>query len=313
VLQKVSFPSGSRISRSVEDATFICGHHILNVDEGVFSAVLLEEFESSLDEVTQVVDLALTVVDLVSNVLVLGLEEVEDGKDLSVVGYEGLTDGIGAEDEMLENLKGHLDNLVVAGVKSGLNWDDELGNNGEDLGSTLLEHIKDTLNGEESVGFALLADTFEENRKVMMVVELSNIDFPVDLVLRSVIDSDGEISSVVEASELTGGDVSGFNGTSFRGGDLGLVLWLGERSGLTSSSISLLKGGGSCSSNRSLLSVDASDGFNFDWSLDSGCVGEVTEGRVHVLGLKRIGVRVESLGSIRLAKELLEVVLGHHG
>ena len=109
-----------------------------------------------------------------------------------------------------------------------------MGNNGKDLGSTLLEHIKDTLNGKESVGFDLLTDTFEENREVMMVVELSDIDFPVDLVLGSVIDSDGEISSVVEASELTGGDHSGFNGTSFRGGDLGLLLWLSERSGLTS-------------------------------------------------------------------------------
>lgn len=121
MLQKVSFPSGSRISRSVEDATFICGHHVLNVDERVFTTVLLEEFESSLDEVTQVLGFALGVVDLVSEVHVLGLEEVEDGEDLSVVGYERFSDGVGAEDELLEDLEGHLDDFKIAGVKGGYN------------------------------------------------------------------------------------------------------------------------------------------------------------------------------------------------
>lgn len=119
MLQKVSFPSGSRISRSVEDATFIGGDHVLDVDEGVFTTMLLEEFESGLDEVTQVLGFALGVVDLVSEVLVLGLEEVEDGEDLSVVGYKGFSNSVGAEDEVLENLKGHLDDLNVAGVKGG--------------------------------------------------------------------------------------------------------------------------------------------------------------------------------------------------
>lgn len=123
MLQKVSFPSGSRISRSVEDATFICGHHVLDVDEGVFTTMLLEEFESGLDEVTQVLGLALSVVDLVAQVLVLGLEEVENGEDLSVVGYEGFSNSVGAEDEVLENLKGHLDDLKIAGVKGGYEKD----------------------------------------------------------------------------------------------------------------------------------------------------------------------------------------------
>lgn len=118
-----------------------------------------------------------------------------------------------------------------------------MGNNGEDLGSTLLKHVEDTLDGEESVGIDLLTDTFEENGEVMMVIELGDINFPVDFVLRSVVDGDGEISSVIEASELTGGDVSGSNSSSFGGGELGGLLGLGEGSGLASTAVSFLKGG----------------------------------------------------------------------
>ena len=88
---------GMFIVRSVEDAALVDGHHVLYVDEGVFSAVSLEDFEGLLDKVTQVEGLALGVVDLVSQVHVLGLVKVEDGEDLSVVEHEGLTDGIGAQ------------------------------------------------------------------------------------------------------------------------------------------------------------------------------------------------------------------------
>ncbi len=61
----------------------------------------LEHFEGLLDEVTQVGSLALAVVDLITNVLVADLEQVQDGEDLSVVGDEGLTNGVRAADEGL--------------------------------------------------------------------------------------------------------------------------------------------------------------------------------------------------------------------
>lgn len=283
MLQKVSFPSGSRISRSVEDATFIGGHHVLNVDEGVFATVLLKEFESSLDEVTQVLGFALGVVDLVSEVHVLGLEEVEDGEDLSVVGHERFSNGVGAEDELLEDLESNLDDFKIARVKSGLNWDDQLRDDGEDLSSALLKHVEDTLDGEESVGVDLLADTFEENGEVMMVVELGNIDFPVDFVLGSVVDGDGEISSIVEASELTGGNGSRLDSSSSRGGQLGSLLGFSERGGLTSTAVSFLKGGSSTVGDRELIAGNGLDGLNLDGSLDSAILREVTEiGRAHV-------------------------------
>jgi len=103
---------------SVEHAALISRHHILDVDEGVFATVLLKHFESSLDQVTKVHLLPLTVHDGVSDVLVVLLEQVEDGEDLTVVGDECLTDGLRAQDERLEDLEGDHDNLGVAGVES---------------------------------------------------------------------------------------------------------------------------------------------------------------------------------------------------
>jgi len=76
-----------------------------------------------------------------------------------------------------------------------------------------------------------------------MVVQLGDIHFPVDFVLRSVVDGDGEISSVVEASELTAGDGSGLNSSGLGGGKAGGSFGLGETGGLTSTAVSLLEGG----------------------------------------------------------------------
>ena len=61
--------------------------------------------------------LSLAVVDLVAQVLVLDFEEVEDGEDLSVVGHEGLANGVRAGDEGLQDLQGDGDDLWVSGVQ----------------------------------------------------------------------------------------------------------------------------------------------------------------------------------------------------
>ena len=79
---------------SVQDTALIGRNHILDLHKSVFSAEDLEHLESLLDEVAEVGCLALAVVDLVTDVLVADLEKVEDGKDLSVVGNECLTDGV---------------------------------------------------------------------------------------------------------------------------------------------------------------------------------------------------------------------------
>jgi hypothetical protein len=79
----------------------------------------LEEFKGLLDKVTEVEALSLAVVDPVAQVGVALLEEVHNGQDLSVVGNEGLTDGIGAGHEGLQDFESDGDDLAVAGVKCG--------------------------------------------------------------------------------------------------------------------------------------------------------------------------------------------------
>ena len=79
---------------SVKNTTFIGRDHILDIDESVFSTVDLEHLKSLLNEVTKVGGLALTVVDLVAEVLIADLEDVEHREDLSVVGDKGLTNGV---------------------------------------------------------------------------------------------------------------------------------------------------------------------------------------------------------------------------
>ena len=83
-----------------------------------------------------------------------------------------------------------------------LDRDDQLGNNWENLSTALLQHVKNTLYSQESVWVLLLTDTLKENREVVVVVKLLNLNFPVDLELGAVLDSNWEISSVVEATEF---------------------------------------------------------------------------------------------------------------
>ena len=105
-------------ARSVKHAALVGGDHVLNVNECIISAVHLEQFERCNDHVTQALTLALAVVDLVSLVQVLGLEEVHDGEDLTIVGHEGLANGVTAEDEVLQDVEGSGDDCGVTGVQS---------------------------------------------------------------------------------------------------------------------------------------------------------------------------------------------------
>jgi len=123
----------------------------------------LKHLQGLLDQVAKVGCLSLRVVNLVADVSVADLEQVEDGEDLAVVGNEGLTDGVRAGHEGLQDLQGDRDDLNVTGVQGDLDGDDELGDDGKDLSTTLLKHVEDTLDGEESVRILLLTDALEEN------------------------------------------------------------------------------------------------------------------------------------------------------
>ena len=69
--------------------------------------------------IAQILALALAVVDRVSLIQVSGLEKVHDGKNLTVVGYKSLTNGVTALDELLEDVECCGDDLRVTCVQSG--------------------------------------------------------------------------------------------------------------------------------------------------------------------------------------------------
>ena len=83
----------------------------------------------------------------------------------------------------------------------------------QDLGLAVLEQIEDTLDCKESVWFLLLADSLHEDGEVVMVVELVHLNLPRNLVWGAMLNLDGQISTIVEAAELTRRDLSPLDGT----------------------------------------------------------------------------------------------------
>ena len=77
----------------------------------------------------------------------------------------------------------------------------------------------------------------------MMVVQLRDLHLPVDLVLGAVLNSDGEVSSIIEPSELTGGNSSLFECTGLWLLRKGLILGLVKTGGLASETFSFLEDG----------------------------------------------------------------------
>ena len=115
----VSRVSSVRCHLSVEHATLIGWDHVLNVDECVLTAVDFKHLESGLDKFTQVLSLPLAVVDLVTEVGVLGLHQVHHWENLTVVWDQSFTDGVGASDKGLQDLQSDGDDLWIAGVQGG--------------------------------------------------------------------------------------------------------------------------------------------------------------------------------------------------
>ena len=77
----------------------------------------LKHLQCLLDQVAEDKRLSLRVLNSVSNVTVVLLEQVHHGQDLAVVGHESLADSVGARHERLQDLQGDSDDLRVAGVK----------------------------------------------------------------------------------------------------------------------------------------------------------------------------------------------------
>ena len=111
----------------------------------------LEQLECLLDQVAEVISLTLAVINFIPHVQVFSFKEVHDREDLSVVGHKSFSDGVGAGYEGLQDLKSDCDDFGVTGVQGGLNRNNQLRNNGQNLRATFFEHVEHTLDSEESV------------------------------------------------------------------------------------------------------------------------------------------------------------------
>ena len=74
----------------------------------------------------------------------------------------------------------------LAGVESSLDRDDKLGDNGQDFAATVLQHIKSALYGKETIRLLLLTQAVKKDGQVVVVVELFNVDLPLDPVAQGV-------------------------------------------------------------------------------------------------------------------------------
>merc|ERR1711957_506366 len=72
-------------SWSTDHTRLACGNHVLDVDEGVLATMRLKDLEGLIDELTQVLSLALCIVDGLANVQIVVLEDVEYRQNLSVI------------------------------------------------------------------------------------------------------------------------------------------------------------------------------------------------------------------------------------
>jgi hypothetical protein len=119
-----------------------------------------------------------------------------------------------------------------------------LRNDRENLSTSFLKHVKDTLDSEETVGVLLLSDALEKDGQVVVVVELLDtvLGFPLNLKLRSMLNSDGQVSSIVESSEFTGRDISSIECSSNWFLRCWPFLWFVETNGFSTKALALLKG-----------------------------------------------------------------------
>ena len=102
------------------------------------------------------------------------------------------------------------------------------------------KQIEDTLDSEESVWVLLLTDSLHEDGEVVMVVELVHLNLPRNLVGRAVLNLDGQISTIVEAAELAGRNLSPLVGTGFGGQSSRLSLSLVQGADFATAALAFL-------------------------------------------------------------------------
>jgi len=130
------------------------------------------------------------------------LKEIHHWQKLSVVRHQSKSHTLVASHKGLQDLQSNCDNLRVSGVQGDFEGGDQRWDHWKNLEATLLKHVKYPLDREEAVRVLLLANSFEEHWQVAVILELRNIDFPIDSVIGgSVLGKDWEVTSHVKSAE----------------------------------------------------------------------------------------------------------------
>lgn len=166
------------------------------------------------DQFAEIFFFLLPVVNSVPEVLCLADENVENGEDLAVVWDESLPDevlSLGAcvsRDEALEHLEHLDDDFLFSCVEGRFDWNNELGDDREDLVEPFRHHVVHSLGSEEAVRLLELPEAIKKDGEVVVEVELLDTDLPGDAVVNtSVVHLYGQVASLVEAPEFCVGGV----------------------------------------------------------------------------------------------------------
>ena len=127
--------------------------------------------------------LPLAVINFISKVSILCLEQIHDWQNLSVIWNKGFSNSIRACYQCLQNLKSDSYIFWVSGIQSSFDWDNQLRNDWQHLSTTRFKHIKHSLNSQESIWVHFFSDSFKEDWKVVMEIKLLSVYFPVNLIL----------------------------------------------------------------------------------------------------------------------------------
>ena len=98
------------------------------------------------------------------------------------------------------------------------------------------------MDSKESVGVLLLTDALHEDGEVMMVVKFVHLNLPCNLVGRTMLNLNGQISTIIEAAELRRSDLSLLDSTSSGGKNSRLSNWFVKRARVSSRAFAFLGG-----------------------------------------------------------------------
>ncbi|KAG8557722.1 hypothetical protein GDO81_016714 [Engystomops pustulosus] len=165
----------------------------------------LKGFQCFLNQVSDVFPFLLAVVNAVSGVDVHVFEDVENRENLSVVRHESFSHHLGRDDQVLEDFQGGAYHLSIADIQSIFYGYNELRDDGKNLGSSVLQHVVDSLTCEKFVGMCRLTKAVKEKRQVVVIIQLLNLHLPGYFVSFGImLKGNREVSSLVKLTESGG-------------------------------------------------------------------------------------------------------------